>query len=359
MAGKRIALAAPTGRAARRLAEVTRMTAHTIHRLLMYDPVDNRFGKDRDDPIDADVVIVDEVSMVDVVIMYQLVQALPPKARLVLVGDRFQLPSVGPGNVLADLIDSGCIRTYELTEVFRQAAQSPIVRNAHRIRHGEMPVVDPGVDPDDLSEYYFIEQSHPETALQSIVNLCGHRIPQVFGFDPVQDIQVITPMHKGVVGTIHLNQVLQRELNVESDGIDAFGTTYRKGDKVMHLKNNYAREIFNGDIGRILDIDTRKNQVVVEYDERTVTYEKDELPDLTLAYAISVHKSQGSEYPAVILPLMRQHYVMLQRNLLYTAVTRGKKLVVLIGSRNALQRAVENDRTNRRLSLLGEKLKQL
>jgi exodeoxyribonuclease V alpha subunit len=359
MAGKRIALAAPTGRAARRLAEVTRMAAHTIHRLLMYDPVENRFVKNRDDPIDADVVIVDEASMVDVVVMYHLVQALPPKARLVLVGDRFQLPSVGPGNVLADLIDSGGIRTYELTEVFRQAAQSPIIRNAHRIRHGEMPLMEQGVDPNDLTEYYFFEQPHPESALTSIVNLCRHRIPDVFGFDSIQDIQVITPMHKGVVGTIHLNQVLQRELNPESGGIDAFGTTYRKGDKVMHLKNNYAREIFNGDIGRISDIDPGKNRVVVEFDERTVTYDKDELTELTLAYAISVHKSQGSEYPAVILPVTNQHYVMLQRNLLYTAVTRGKKLVVLIGSQKALQRAVDNDRTHRRLSLLGEKLKNL
>ncbi len=359
MAGKRIALAAPTGRAARRLAEVTRMAAHTIHRLLMYDPVENRFVKNRDDPIDADVVIVDEASMVDVVVMYHLVQALPPKARLVLVGDRFQLPSVGPGNVLADLIDSGGIRTYELTEVFRQAAQSPIIRNAHRIRHGEMPLMEPGVDPNDLTEYYFFEQPHPESALTSIVNLCRHRIPDVFGFDSIQDIQVITPMHKGVVGTIHLNQVLQRELNPESGGIDAFGTTYRKGDKVMHLKNNYAREIFNGDIGRISDIDPGKNRVFVEFDERTVTYDKDELTELTLAYAISVHKSQGSEYPAVILPVTNQHYVMLQRNLLYTAVTRGKKLVVLIGSQKALQRAVDNDRTHRRLSLLREKLKNL
>ena len=359
MAGKRIALAAPTGRAARRLAEVTRMAAHTIHRLLMYDPVENRFVKNRDDPIDADVVIVDEASMVDVVVMYHLVQALPPKARLVLVGDRFQLPSVGPGNVLADLIDSGGIRTYELTEVFRQAAQSPIIRNAHRIRHGEMPLMEPGVDPNDLTEYYFFEQPHPESALTSIVNLCRHRIPDVFGFDSIQDIQVITPMHKGVVGTIHLNQVLQRELNPESEGIDAFGTTYRKGDKVMHLKNNYAREIFNGDIGRISDIDPGKNRVFVEFDERTVTYDKDELTELTLAYAISVHKSQGSEYPAVILPVTNQHYVMLQRNLLYTAVTRGKKLVVLIGSQKALQRAVDNDRTHRRLSLLREKLKNL
>lgn len=355
--GKKIALAAPTGRASRRLSEVTRAKAQTIHRLLLYDPVENRFVKDKDDPLEADVVIIDEASMVDVILMLHLVNAIPPTACLILVGDRFQLPSVGPGNVLADMIDSGVIQTYELTEIFRQAAESPIVMNAHRVRQGSMPVVELGTDPNDLSEFYFIEQSNPDIVLKQILDMCKNRIPRTFGYDPVQQLQVITPMHKGIVGTIHLNQMLQKTLNPESVGIEAYNTKYKIGDKVMHLKNNYAKEIFNGDIGVVTDVDKQKFLVTVDYDDRYVTYDRDALQDLTLAYAISVHKSQGSEYPAVIVPVVNQHFAMLQRNLLYTAITRGKNLVILIGTRQALHTAVNNDQTGRRLSILAEKLK--
>jgi len=331
--------------------------AQTIHRLLLYDPVENRFVKDKDDPLEADVVIIDEASMVDVILMLHLVNAIPPTACLILVGDRFQLPSVGPGNVLADMIDSGVIQTYELTEIFRQAAESPIVMNAHRVRQGSMPVVELGTDPNDLSEFYFIERSNPDIVLKQILDMCKNRIPRTFGYDPVQQLQVITPMHKGIVGTIHLNQMLQKTLNPESVGIEAYNTKYKIGDKVMHLKNNYAKEIFNGDIGVVTDVDKQKFLVTVDYDDRYVTYDRDALQDLTLAYAISVHKSQGSEYPAVIVPVVNQHFAMLQRNLLYTAITRGKNLVILIGTRQALHTAVNNDQTGRRLSILAEKLK--
>ncbi|MGD9972799.1 MAG: ATP-dependent RecD-like DNA helicase [Desulfatirhabdiaceae bacterium] len=355
--GKKIALAAPTGRASRRLSEVTRARAQTIHRLLLYDPVENVFLKNRDDPLEIDVAIIDETSMVDVILMLHLVNALPPTASLILVGDRFQLPSVGPGNVLADMIDSGVIKTYELTEIFRQAAESPIVMNAHRVRQGAMPVVERGQDPGDLSEFYFIEQSNPDIVLKHILDMSKNRIPQTFGYDPIGQIQVITPMHKGIVGTIHLNQMLQKTLNPDPIGIEVYGTAYKTGDKVMHLKNNYAKEIFNGDIGVVSGVDRQKIQVTVDYDDRIVTYDRDELQDLTLAYAISVHKSQGSEYPAVIVPVMNQHFAMLQRNLLYTAITRGKNLVILIGTRQALQTAVNNNQNGRRLSILAVKLK--
>ena len=348
------ALSAPTGRAARRLSEVAGKKATTLHKLLGFNLEQGDFEKDEDDPLDIDVMIVDESSMMDIQLMFHLLKAIPMTAALILVGDVFQLPSVGPGNILSDMIHSGVIRTFELKEIFRQAEQSPIVSNAHRIRQGLTPELETDRNPDKLSEFYFIEQYQPETVVNTIVELCCRKIPERFGYHAVRDIQVLTPMHKGAVGTIQLNQVLQEALNPSAS---AAGTLFRSGDKVMHLKNNYAKEVFNGDIGIVSEIDMPARRVSVVYDDRIVAYENEEAEDLTLAYAISVHKSQGSEYPAVVIPLMPQHHPLLQRNLLYTAVTRGKSLVIIVGSRQALNTAINNDRPRNRLSLLDKRLK--
>ncbi len=286
-------LSAPTGRAARRLSEVARKKASTLHKLLGYNLEQNDFEKDEDNPLDVDVMIVDEASMMDAQLMFHLLKAVPVTATLILVGDVFQLPSVGPGNILSDLIQSGVIRTFELKEIFRQAEKSPIVVNAHRVRQGFLPDLEPVRDAEGLSEFYFIEQYQPETVVRTIVELCSRKIPERFGLDPVRDIQVLSPMHKGAVGTIQLNQVLQEALNPPSS--TGTGIQFRPGDKVMHLKNNYAKEVFNGDIGVISEMDLSTRRLSVNYDERLVEYESEELEDLTLAYAISVHKSQGSE----------------------------------------------------------------
>ena len=348
-------LCAPTGRAARRLSEVARKKASTLHKLLGFNLEDNDFEKDEDDPLDVDVMIVDEASMVDAQLMFHLLKAVPVTATLIMVGDVFQLPSVGPGNILSDLIQSGVIRTFELKEIFRQAEKSPIVVNAHRVRQGSLPNLEKDRQSEKLSEFYFIEQYQPETVVKTIVELCSRKIPQRFGLDPVRDIQVLTPMHKGTVGTIQLNQVLQEALNPTASS--GAGIQFRPGDKVMHLRNNYAKEVFNGDIGVISEIDGSKRRLSVNYDERIVDYESEEVDDLTLAYAISVHKSQGSEYPAVVIPLMPQHHPLLQRNLLYTAITRGKKLVIIVGTRQALDTAIKNDKPGNRLSLLDHRLR--
>jgi exodeoxyribonuclease V alpha subunit len=352
---QKIVLSAPTGRAARRLSEVARKKASTLHKLLGFNLEENDFEKDEDHPLDVDVMIVDEASMMDAQLMFHLLKAVPVTATLILVGDVFQLPSVGPGNILSDLIQSGVIRTFELKEIFRQAEQSPIVINAHRIRHGSLPYIEKNRPSDQLSEFYFIEQYQPETVTRTIVELCSRKIPERFGLDPVRDIQVLTPMHKGTVGTIQLNQVLQEALNPDVKA--GTGFQFRTGDKVMHLRNNYAKEVFNGDIGIVADIEGANRRVSVNYDDRQVDYETEELEDLTLAYAISVHKSQGSEYPAVVIPLMPQHFPLLQRNLLYTAITRGKKLVIIVGARQALDTAIRNDKPGNRLSLLDRRLR--
>ena len=354
--GRRLLLAAPTGRAARRLAEVTRRKASTIHRLLGYNFTDNGFMRNRDNPLDADAVIIDEASMVDTVLMYNLLAAVPLSARLVLVGDVFQLPSVGPGNVLADMIDSGCIPVFYLNRIFRQDRESAIIINAHRVREGELPDFPDATEIDDLSDFYFIEQGDPDRAAARIVELCCEKLPAKFGLDPVNDIQVLTPMHKGTVGTINLNSLLQKVLNRQPVDMKTTGISFKSGDKVMHLKNNYQKEVYNGDIGIVDRIDNQKAELAVNYYGKTVSYDFDELDEMTMAYAISIHKSQGSEYPAVIVPLMTQHYVLLQRNLLYTAMTRGKKLVILIGTRKALNIALKNDKSHRRLSRLADRL---
>jgi len=354
--GRRLLMAAPTGRAARRLSEVTRRKASTIHRLLGYSFTDSGLMRNRDNPLDADAVIIDEASMVDTVLMYNLLAAVPLSARLVLVGDVSQLPSVGPGNVLADMIESGCIPVFYLNKIFRQDRESAIIVNAHRVRGGEPPDFADSTEIDDLSDFYFIEQSDPDQAAARIVELCCEELPAKFGLDPVNDIQVLTPMHKGAVGTINLNNLLQKALNRQSLGLKTSKIPFKPGDKVMHLKNNYQKEVYNGDIGIVDRIDDQKAELAVNYYGQAVSYNFDELDEMTMAYAISIHKSQGSEYPAVIVPLMTQHYVLLQRNLLYTAMTRGKTLVILTGTRKALNIALENDKPHQRLSSLAVRL---
>jgi exodeoxyribonuclease V alpha subunit len=356
--GKKVKLAAPTGRAARRLAEVTRRKAATIHRLLRYNFMDGQFIKNQDNPLDVDALIVDEASMVDTELMYHLLKAVPTSAVLVLVGDVFQLPSVGPGNVLADIIRSDSIPVFYLNEIFRQDQQSPIVINAHRVRNGESLDVQPSEPVDGASEFYFLENRDPQQVVDTIIQLCRQDLPDRFGIDPVHELQVLTPMHKGVAGTINLNHVLQDVLNPNPVLLETMGNAFKINDKVMHLKNNYQKEVYNGDIGTIRHIDKKQGQLSVDYYGRRVDYDQSDLDEISIAYAISVHKSQGSEYPAVIMPLITQHYIMLQRNLLYTAMTRGKKLVILIGTQKALSIALKNDRPQQRLSRLAERLMQ-
>jgi exodeoxyribonuclease V alpha subunit len=347
-------LGAPTGRAARRLSQVTGGKAFTLHRILGFDHENNRFEKNFSDPLDTDVFVLDEASMVDTVLMYRLLEALPANAGLIIVGDTFQLPSVGPGNVLADIIESGQVKVFSLTKIFRQARKSPIVMHAHRIRKGQMPELkNPAPGPG--SEFYFIENFSGEKVADTIVELCAARIPDAF--PDLGDIQVLTPMHKGQAGTINLNRQLQKALNPRKSGVSAGGMTFMPGDKVMHLKNNYEKDVFNGDIGVVSEISKSGGQVFVNYDDRIVEYGFSDLEELTLAYAISVHKSQGSEYSGVILALTMAHFPLLQRNLLYTAMTRGKKLVIIVGSSKAFKTALDNNKTFLRLSGLKHMLK--
>lgn len=335
----RVLLAAPTGRAAKRLSEATGHEAQTIHRMLKYDPHRGGFQHNERHPLLADVVIVDETSMLDLPLARDLLRAVPLSASVVFVGDADQLPSVGPGTFLLDLIESERAAVVRLTEIFRQAQDSLIVQNAHRVLRGELPDLS---GEHGRSDFYFIEQNDPERVAQTICQLCVTRIPRRFGFDPVRDVQVITPMHKGVCGVENLNRLLQTELNPTGASVDRFGRTYRVGDRVMQVRNNYDRDVFNGDLGHVRRIDLIEQEVHVEMDGRIVRYDFNDLDELLPAYAISVHKSQGNEFPCVIVPVVTQHYVLLQRNLLYTAITRGKKLVVLVGTRKALQLAVRN-----------------
>ncbi|MDM8516492.1 ATP-dependent RecD-like DNA helicase [Desulfobacterales bacterium HSG16] len=347
-------LAAPTGRAARRLFEVTKRKAKTIHRLLGYNQDEGSFERNEFKPLETDAVIIDEASMIDTLLMYNLLKAVPVTAILILVGDVFQLPSVGPGNILSDMITSRVIPVCYLKKIFRQAQKSPIVINAHHIRRGESPEIDKKHSKEKLSEFYFIERNNPEDVESLIVRLCADLIPKRFGFDPVNDIQVLTPMHKGAAGTINLNRLLQETLNPLP--LENATAGFMTGDKVMHLKNNYQKEVFNGEIGSICSTNRKTRNLTVNYEGREVLYDSEEINQLSLAYAISVHKSQGSEYPVVIMPLVTHHYILLQRNLLYTAVTRAKKLVILTGSRRALDMALKNDRPYQRLSGLAVRL---
>ena len=357
MLNKKVILSAPTGKAARKLSEVSGKKAFTLHKILGFDHENQSFEKNFANPLDTDIFIVDEVSMVDTQLMYILLEALPVTANLILVGDIFQLPSVGPGNVLSDIIESDSIKVFSLTKIFRQAKKSPIILHAHKIRNGEMPEFQIN-EPDELSEFYFIENQSAKKTVQTIIELCSKRIPKAFPH--IKEIQVLTPMHKGEAGTINLNQQLQKELNLNNpkSGIKSGNFTFMPGDKVMHLKNNYEKDVFNGDIGVVHEIKSGESnsKVLVNYDNRIVEYDILELDELGLAYAISVHKSQGSEYCAVIIAMTNEHYPLLQRNLLYTAITRGKNLVIVVGASKAFETAFNNNKTDLRLSGLKEKL---
>jgi exodeoxyribonuclease V alpha subunit len=352
--GARVSLAAPTGRAAKRLAESTGHPAATIHRLLEFSPQIGGFQRNEYKPLPADLVIVDEISMMDIVIANHLLKAVPSQTVLVLVGDADQLPSVGPGKVLGDIIESGRFPVIRLTEIFRQARQSRIITNAHLIRQGAFP--DLQADSGQNHDFYFINREDPQEALNTIVQLCTERIPRRFGLDPMEDVQVLSPMHRGEVGTENLNFALQNALNPRGITLESAGRTFRVNDKVMQIRNDYDKDVFNGDIGRIRRIDHEDGEIRVEFDGRSVKYDFSELEELVHAYAISIHKSQGSEYPAVVFPLLTQHFMMLQRNLLYTAVTRARKLVVIVGSKKALAIAVKNNRIQSRFTLLKERL---
>jgi exodeoxyribonuclease V alpha subunit len=354
--GREYLLAAPTGRAARRMAEVTGRPAATLHKLLGYNLTEGRFERDQDDPLQTDALIVDEASMIDALLMGHLIKALPLQSHLILVGDVFQLPSVGPGTVLADLIASGAAATFELAEVFRQAAQSPIIRQAHRVRHGHLPELIPAEPSAPLPEFAFIPEDRLEAVARTVVDLCSRRIPAQLGLENGYPVQVLTPMHKGLVGTIELNKRLQAALNPQARESGALGGRFHLHDKVMHLRNNYQKEVFNGEIGTIRDLDSKEGRLTVDFDGRAVAYEAADLDELTLAYAISVHKSQGSEYPVIVLPMVTHHYIMLQRNLLYTALTRARHMVVLVGSAKAVAIAVAADQPRRRQSLLAWRL---
>jgi exodeoxyribonuclease V alpha subunit len=345
-------LAAPTGRAARRISEITHRPAFTLHKLLGYQLSEGHFEHDQDNPLETQAVVVDESSMVDIQLMGHLVKALPHGARLILVGDVSQLPSVGPGTVLADLIASRVVETYELKEVFRQAALSPIIANAHRIRQGKLPQMAPLASGSPLSEFTFIEKTAPDNIAQTILSLCKDIIPDQLNLDGVRDLQVLSPMHKGPLGTLALNKMLQAALNPGAEK----NTPFSVDDKVMHLRNNYQKEVFNGEIGTVIRKEKAHGRLWVEYESRQVSYDEADLDELTLAYAISVHKSQGSEYPVIILPMVTQHYIMLQRNLLYTALTRARQMVILVGSAKAVRVAVQADTPDQRRSLLSRRL---
>ncbi len=350
---QKVTLSAPTGRAARRLSEVTGEKAFTLHKLLGFDYENQTFEKNLAHPLELDIFIVDEASMVDTLLMYRLIEAMPVSAALILVGDTFQLPSVGPGNILSDIIESKRVKVFSLTNIFRQAKKSPIIMYAHSIRNGEMPDFQKA-EAGELSEFYFIENQTPEKVVETILELCSKRIPDAFPH--IDEIQVLTPMHRGEAGTINLNQQLQKVLNPSEGGLMSRDILFKPNDKVMHLKNNYEKDVFNGDIGIVHEIIKTENKVLVNYYGRIVEYDILELDELTLAYTISVHKSQGSEYSAVIIALTTAHFPLLQRNLLYTAMTRGKHLVIIVGSSKALKMALNNNKTALRLSGLKEKL---
>ena len=352
-----ICLCAPTGRAAKRMAETSGYEARTIHRLLEFDPGSRAFRRDANCPLECDLLVVDETSMVDVPLMRALLKALPRSSALLLVGDADQLPSVGPGRVLGDLIDSGAVPVARLVEVFRQGSNSKIVANAHKVNAGRMPDL---TRPEGDSDFYFVPAASTELAVSRTVELVAKRIPGRFGFDPVREIQVLCPMNRGSAGTTALNAELQAALvPAGAERLERRGRQYAVGDKVMQVENDYDREIFNGDIGTVKSIDVAGVQLRVDFDGRPVDYSTRDLDSLRTAFAITIHKSQGSEYPAVVIPLLDQHYVMLRRNLIYTAITRGKRLVVLVGQRSAVRRAVRNTAELRRWSTLRGALGEL
>ncbi|MDR2794222.1 MAG: ATP-dependent RecD-like DNA helicase [Holosporaceae bacterium] len=348
----KILLAAPTGRAAKRMSEATSREAKTIHRLLEFDPVKGAFKHNENYLLNCDLLVLDEASMIDTLLMHHLLKAIPKHATLIIVGDINQLPSVGAGNVLKDTINSNAFTVVELNEIFRQAQESEIIMNAHRIIGGQYPKIDNA----DSTDFYFINEDEPEKVLDKIILMIRERIPKKFGYDPLNGIQVLTPMNRGIVGTAKLNEALQEALNPNEFEITRGGGRYRVGDKVMQIKNNYDTNVFNGDIGIISAIDSENQTVTVNVDGNDVIYDYSDLDELVLAYAVSIHKSQGSEYLAVVIPLVMAHYMMLQRNLLYTAITRGKKLVIIIGSKKALAMAVKNNKIASRYTRLKQRL---
>ena len=346
-----IALCALTGRAAKRLSESTGLEAKTIHRLLETDPRTGTFRRNENESLDCDLLVVDETSMVDVPLMRAVLRALPERASLLLVGDVDQLPSVGPGQVLGDIIASASVPVVRLTEVFWQAAESRFIVNAHRINHGLMP----DLVPAESGDFYFVDAADPEEGVRKLLAIVRDRIPKRFALDPIRDIQVLCPMNRGGLGARSLNIELQNAVNPPGEvRIDRFGWTFCPGDKVMQMENNYDKDVYNGDLGVVSGINVEEGELSVYFDGREVTYGFGELDELVLAYATTIHKSQGSEYPAVIIPLTTQHYPMLQRNLVYTGVTHGKRLVVLVGQRKALAIAVKGSRARRRWSKLRE-----
>jgi exodeoxyribonuclease V alpha subunit len=351
----KIVLAAPTGRAAKRMNETTGHEAKTIHRMLEYNMRKGGFQKNEESPLDCELLIIDEASMIDTLLMHHLLKAIPITATFIMVGDVNQLPSVGAGNVLKDIIDSGIAPVVQLNEIFRQAKESSIIINAHKINEGIFPNLKS--TQDKLDDFYFIEQEDPQKVLELIISLVKDRIPKRFGFDSINDIQVLTPMHRGIIGASNLNMELQKALNPGDEGVNRYGRLFKVNDKVMQIANNYDKEVYNGDIGRIISIDEEAQEAAVSIDDREVAYDYSELDELIHAYAVSIHKSQGSEYPAVVIPILTQHYILLQRNLLYTGVTRGKKLVVIIGTKKAMAIAVRNNKTQKRYTLLNERMR--
>ena len=347
---KTIALTAPTGRAAKRMSEATGHEAKTIHRLLKFSPSEMAFEKNFENPLEIEALIVDEISMVDTVLMNSLLRAVPISASVVLVGDVDQLPSVGAGNVLKDVIASGIVEVVELNEIFRQAQTSRIITNAHAINRGEMPYVQNDRDAD----FFFLEVSEPDQVVETVCGLCASRLPRTYRLDSIDDIQVLVPMYRGETGANNLNRVLQDRLNPKGQEMTRGGIRFRVGDKVMQVRNNYDRDVFNGDIGRVHGIED--DILRVRFQDRVLAYEFSELDELVLAYAMSVHKSQGAEFRAVIMPLTTQHYMMLQRNLLYTAITRARELVVIVGTKQALGMAVRNNRVAERHTTLAQRI---
>jgi exodeoxyribonuclease V alpha subunit len=351
---QKVVLAAPTGRAAKRLAEATGLGAKTIHRLLEFNPITGAFNRNREQPVEADCVVIDEISMLDVELAAMLLEAAPPATRIVLVGDADQLPSVGPGNVLADLIISESVPVVRLDQIFRQTERSLIVENAHRINSGDMPKV--GDDPES-SDFFFVSRDDPAAAAELAIDFATRRIPERFKLDPIDDIQVLSPMHRGELGVTRLNERLQAALTPEGRELVIGWRRFRVGDKVMQVRNNYELDIFNGDLGRVTAIDFEERELTVSFDGRPTVIPSDALEEIVPAYACTIHKSQGSEYPAVVIVLHHQHHVMLQRNLLYTAISRGRRLVVIVGSRRALSRAVHNATVRKRFTQLAQRLR--
>lgn len=353
----KILLCAPTGRAAKRMFETIGVEAKTIHRLLEYSPREDGFQRNENNPLACSLIVIDESSMMDTMLMFHLLKAIPLGATVIFVGDVHQLPSVGPGNVLKDVILSGVVDVVELHEVFRQAQESDIITNAHKINAGEVPFLESSKER--LSDFYFIRQDDPERCAAMIVDLVKNHIPRRFGFDAIDQIQVLTPMHKGSAGSGNLNHLLQEALNPQPLCLKRGDREYRLDDKVMQLRNNYDKDVFNGDIGRICVVNTEDKKLTVRFDdEKNVIYDFNELDELVPAYAISIHKSQGSEYQAVVIPVLTQHYVLLQRNLIYTGVTRGKKLVILVGASKALTIAIKNNKMQKRFTYLAQRLSE-